>query len=175
MLDTLEGMIMELMEQPQNASWPMLVTLLGMEMEVRLEHPQKANPPMLVTVFGMVEFLQPAIRVLEDVSIMALQLFLESYLGFDGSIKMVFNIEQHQKTRLPMLVTLLPMVTEVSPEHPQKASFSMLVTLLGMVMEGRLEQPSKAIRPMLVTLLGMAMEVRPEQAMKAKEPMLVTE
>ena len=43
-----------------------------------------------------------------------------------------------------MLVTLLPIVTEVKEEQLLKAAFPMLVTLLGMVMEVSEEQPSKA-------------------------------
>ena len=39
-----------------------------------------------------------------------------------------------------MLVTLLGMVIEVSPEQPEKASFPMLVTLLGIVIEVSPEQ-----------------------------------
>ena len=58
-----------------------------------------------------------------------------------------------------MLVTLLPIVTEVNEEQRMKASFPMLVTLLGIVMEVNEEQPEKAEFPMLVTLLGMETEV----------------
>jgi hypothetical protein len=39
-----------------------------------------------------------------------------------------------------MLVTLLPMVTEVREEQLLKAEFPILVTLLGMVIEVREEQ-----------------------------------
>ena len=40
-----------------------------------------------------------------------------------------------------MLITLLGMVSEVSPEHPSNAPQSMLVTLFGMVIWVRLEHP----------------------------------
>ena len=56
----------------------MLVTLLGILMEVKPEQPSKAPDPMLVTVLGMAVFWQPAIRVFEQVSMMALQLSRES-------------------------------------------------------------------------------------------------
>ena len=36
--------------QPENASFPMLVTLLGIVMEVKLMQPVKAHDPMLVTL-----------------------------------------------------------------------------------------------------------------------------
>ena len=55
----------------------MLVTLLGMHMEVRLQ-PPKALPPMLVTLLGITVFLQPVINVFVAVSIIALQLSRES-------------------------------------------------------------------------------------------------
>ena len=57
----------------------MLVTLLGMLIDVSPEQLKKADEPMLVTLLGITVFLQPKIKVLEDVSIMALQLFLLSY------------------------------------------------------------------------------------------------
>ena len=64
--------------QPEKAPLPMEVTELGMEMLVREEQPEKARSPMEVTVFGMMVLLQPNIRVLLLVSMMALQLFLLS-------------------------------------------------------------------------------------------------
>ena len=51
-------------------------------MLVKLEHPLKADPPIDVTEFGMMEFLQPDISSLSAVLIIALQLSLESYIGF---------------------------------------------------------------------------------------------
>ena len=95
---------------------------------------------MAVTLLGIVVFLHPAINVLDDDSIMALQLLRESYLVFPSSTTM-----------------------DVRPEQQQKASSPIDVRLLGMVTEVRPEQPSKALRPILVTLLGIVMEVRPEQ------------
>jgi hypothetical protein len=56
-----------------NALPPMVVTLLGIVIEVRA-HPEKAPSPMVVTPLGIVEFLQPIINVFELVSIKALQL-----------------------------------------------------------------------------------------------------
>ena len=46
-------------EQPEKASSPMLVTLLGMVTEVRLLQSRKASEPMLVTLFGMVTEVRP--------------------------------------------------------------------------------------------------------------------
>jgi hypothetical protein len=42
MLVTLSGMVIYVIEVPEKASYPMLVTLLGMVMEVREEQPSKA-------------------------------------------------------------------------------------------------------------------------------------
>ena len=59
----------------------MLATLLGMVTEVRPLHPEKAEPPMLVTLLGIIVLLHPRIKVLDAVSIMALQFSRESYFG----------------------------------------------------------------------------------------------
>ena len=63
----------------------MLVTELGMVREVREEQSRNALYPMLVTELGMVVDWHPAIRVLEAVSIMALQFSRESYIVFSLS------------------------------------------------------------------------------------------
>ena len=64
--------------QPSNVYPPMAVTELGMVIEVKPLHLRKAPWPIEVTVLGMVVALQPAIKVLESESIMALQLPRES-------------------------------------------------------------------------------------------------
>ena len=51
------------------------------------------------------------------------------------------NCTQSLNALLPMLVTLLPIVTDVRPEQFWKTPLPMLVTELGMVMEVREEQP----------------------------------
>ena len=56
----------------------MLVTLLGIVIEVRPVQPLNAWFPTAVTLLGITVFLQPVIKVLEDVSIIALQLLRES-------------------------------------------------------------------------------------------------
>ena len=58
-----------------------------------------------------------------------------------------------------MLVTLLPIVTEVREEQSSKAEVPMLITLLGMVTEVREEQLLKAQLPMLVKPSGRETEV----------------
>ena len=54
-----------------------------------------------------------------------------------------------------MLVTLLPIVTEVKPVQPEKALSPMLVTLLGIVTEVKPVQLAKALFLILMTLLGI--------------------
>ena len=95
----------------------MLVTLLGIVTEVKEEQPLKALPPILVTLLGIVVFLQPAMRVLVAVLIIALQFSRLSYVEFLLSTTMEVKEEQSPKAELPMLVTLLGIVTEVKEEQ----------------------------------------------------------
>ena len=64
--------------QPRKQEPPKLVTELGIVIEVKPEQPEKHCFPKLVTELGIVVFLQPAIIVFEEVSIIALQFSLES-------------------------------------------------------------------------------------------------
>ena len=99
----------------------MLVTELGMVMEVREEQPLNAPYLMLVTELGMVVDWQPAIRVLVAVSIIALQFSRESYTALLLSTTMEVRAEQPENASYPMLVTELGMVMEVREEHPSNA------------------------------------------------------
>jgi len=145
MLVTFLGIVIEVRPlQLLKAAAPMPVTLSGIKMEVRLVQLEKAEEPMLVTLFGIVVFGQPAIRVFVPVSIIALQLSRESYTLFSDSTTMEFKLLQPPKALKPMLVTLSGMVKEVRLMQPENADVPMLVTLLGMVMEVRLVIPEKA-------------------------------
>ena len=64
--------------------------------EVSLTQPKKADPPILVTVLGITAFLHPAIKVLDFVSIMALQLSLLSYFAFPSSTIIEVRPEQSE-------------------------------------------------------------------------------
>ena len=89
MLVTLEGITTEVKPlQPLNADCPMLVTLEGISTDVKALQPENAYSPMLVTLEVILVFLHPAIKVFVAVSIIALQLFRESYLAFPGSTTM---------------------------------------------------------------------------------------
>ncbi len=57
----------------------MEVTELGITILVMPLQKLNAAKPMAVTVLGMIVFMQPRTRVLDAVSIMALQLLRESY------------------------------------------------------------------------------------------------
>ena len=63
--------------QSENASFPIVVTLLGISMLVRPQ-PLNASSPIVVTLLGITVFLQPKKSVFVAVSIIALQLFLLS-------------------------------------------------------------------------------------------------
>ena len=99
----------------------MLVTLLGIVMEVRPEQQMKAEIKMIVTELGMVVDWHPAIRVLEAVSIMALQFSRESYIVLPLSTTMEVREEQPENALRPMLVTELGMVMEVREEQSSNA------------------------------------------------------
>ena len=65
-------------EQYINACSPISVTEFGMVTEVNPSQSKNASSPIAVTEFGIIVFLQPAIKVFDAVSIMALQLSRES-------------------------------------------------------------------------------------------------
>ena len=90
-------------------------------MEVRPLQDAKAQSPMLVTLLGIVVLLHPAINVLDDVSIIALQLLRESYLVFPFSTTMVVKSQQSTKAKYPMLITLLGIMMEGRPQQYAKA------------------------------------------------------
>ena len=71
-----------------------------MTMLVRPLQPSNAKLPILVTELGIIVFLQPAIKVLEAVSIIALQLLRESYLGLPLSTTMLARPVQFSNLQL---------------------------------------------------------------------------
>ena len=102
--------------QLAKAQLPMEVTELGMVTLVKPLQPLKALSPIEVTELGMVVFLQPASKVFVAVSIIALQLSLESYLELPLSTTIIDSKPlQPEKAYLPMEVTELPMITLVNP------------------------------------------------------------
>ena len=89
----------------------MLVTLLGIVMEVRLIQCRKVEYPMLVTLFGMSVFLQPVIRVFVFVSIIALQLLRESYVLFSTSTRI--DVRPLHPEYLQLVVSQLVLIETV--------------------------------------------------------------
>ena len=104
-------------------------------MDVRPEQYWKASHLIPVTPLGIIVFLHPTINTFDKVSIIALQLSRESNTVLPISTDMVVRLEQSDKTREPILVTLLGIVTDFKLEQPLKAPDPRFVTLLGMVME----------------------------------------
>ena len=90
-----------------------------MAMLVRPEQPQNALYPILVTELGIVELLHPAISVLLDVSIIALQFSRLSYTEFSVPTVMLARLEQPANAPSPMLVTELGMAMLVRLEQPE--------------------------------------------------------
>ena len=68
---------------------------------------------MLVTLLGITVFLHPTTNVLVVFSIIALQLSRESYLELPSSTVTEVKPLQQENAPLPMVVTLLGIVTEV--------------------------------------------------------------
>ena len=96
-------------------------------------------------------FLHPATKVLLLVSMIALQLFRESYAKLSVSTMMDVRLVQFLKRFPPMLVTLLGMVMEVRPLQLQKAREPMVVTLLGIITDVSLLQSLKALPSIYLT------------------------
>ena len=67
--------------QFQKAPMPIIFTPSGMVIVVSLLHSEKAFMPMDITLLGIRVLMHPLISVLVSVSIIALQLSRESYLG----------------------------------------------------------------------------------------------
>ena len=80
-----------------NALLPMNETELGMVMLESPVHPLNAETEIAVTELGMVEFWQPAMSVLEAVSMIALQLLRESYVELPLSTSMLVSLLQQLK------------------------------------------------------------------------------
>ena len=114
--------------------------------------PWKAEMPIEETELGIMVFLQPVCKVFVAVSIMALQLSLESYFWFSLST-LIF----------------------VNPLQPSKAIRLIEETELGIVTLFNLLQPQKAARPIDVTELPIVTLVNPLQLEKASSPIEVTE
>ena len=138
----------------------MLFTEFGMLMDFRSRQPQKAPFPILVMLFGIIVFLQPQINVLDFVSIMALLLFLLSYIAFPSSTIIELRALQFANSSFPMFVTLFGIAIVCKLLQPIKALEPMLVTLFGIVIDCKLLQSMKTLFPMLATLFGIMIDCK---------------
>ena len=91
--------------QPEKAFIPMLVTVPEIEIFVRPVQPKKAPPRMVVTPIGTTEFLQPKIKVLLFVSIIALQFLRLSNTVLSGSTVMLATLVQFENASPSIFVT----------------------------------------------------------------------
>lgn len=117
----------------------MLVTLLGIVIEMIELQPEKAFFPILVTLLGMMVNTHPNIRVLSDFRMMALQLFLLSYTLLPFSTSIYCN-EQSENAFVSIFVTLLGIVIEERALQPRNAFWRMPITPFEIVTDFRLEQ-----------------------------------
>ena len=134
---------------------------------------------MVVTLPGMIVALHPVIKVLVEVSMIALQFSRESYTGLLPSTTIEDRFGQPlnglpSHVPFPILVNPSGIVIVVRPVQPEKALFPMLVTPSGSVMDVKPVQSLKTLSPILVNPSGSVMEVRPVQPQKASLSMLVT-
>ena len=120
--------------QPWNAEVPMLVTLFGITMLVKLVQPWNAEFFMLVTLpsVGITLFLQPNSNVLLAVSIKQLPALW--YFVFPLATVMLVNPVQPKNAESPIVVTLDGSSMLVKPAQSWNANSPILVTLDGIVM-----------------------------------------
>ena len=125
----------------------MLVTLVGIVMEVRLLQPQKADNPMLTTPSGIVA----VVRLGRLATAVSLRTNTPSY-SFSKSVAPQFSLSRQ---------VLLLIKFSDSNIHSENAMLPMLVTLEGIVMEVRLKHSKNASFPMFVKPSGRVMVARP--------------
>ena len=126
---------------PVNAPTPIEVTELGIVMLVSPLQLPNASSLMDVMEFGMTVFWQPTINELLAVSMMALELLRESYIGLLFATLILVSPLQPENAQLPIEVTELGMSILVSPLQPENADSPIDVTELGMMMLVRLVMP----------------------------------
>ena len=85
---------------------PIEVTLSGISIDLKEVQPEKAKSPIEVTLSGIIVAAQPAIKVLVEVSIIALQSSLESYTEFPSFTMIDLKELQYLNAELLIEVTL---------------------------------------------------------------------
>ena len=114
---------------------PIEVTLSGSLIELSEVQPLKAESPIEVTPSGIIVVAQPAIKVLVEVSIIALQSSLESYTVFPSFTMIDLKDLQYKKANPPIEVTLSGITIELKDEQPLKAQPPIEVTPFPIVTE----------------------------------------
>ena len=120
--------------QRENTQFPIHVTELGMVMLVRAVHPLNAQSPIHVTESGITVLAHPCIRRFVLVSMMALQLFRESYTLFSSATIILVSSPHPINASSPIHVTDSGILMLVSASHPLNASAPISVTEFGMLM-----------------------------------------
>ena len=149
----------------------MLVTLEGIEMEIRLSQQEKAPSPILVTPEGIEKFNTSKNRPTNTPFFLSIRTpSLYAKLG-----EFISSCPCQPANGFPVIVfTQEGIEMNDRLEQPENAPEPILVTLEGMKKEARREQPLNASSPMVVTIEGIEMEVNPEQALNTPLPILVT-
>ncbi len=104
----------------------MLVTLFGIVILVSPVHPKNASSPMLVTLFGIVIFVSPVhpmnaelaiptVLALKATDVTEVSQFTTHLSTYDTPFSFCIRFMQLENAEEPMLSTLFPIVTLVSP------------------------------------------------------------
>ena len=119
--------------------------------------------PIEVTLSGIIVVAQPAIKVLVEVSIIALQSSLESYTVFASFTMIDLKERQPEKASLPIEVTLSGITIELNEGQLEKADLPIEVTPFPIVTELKEVQSLKAPPPIEVTLFGIKIDLKEVQ------------
>ena len=127
-------------EQPQNADFPIEVTLSGITIDFKEVRPLNASSPIEVTPSGITVDLQPTSSLLVAVSMIPLQLARESYTGLSGLTVIEFN-EDNKNANSPIEVTLSGMTMDSKDSQDMNAQSPIEVTPSGITMDRKEEHP----------------------------------
>ena len=138
-------LIVDRLEQPDNALPPMLEVLAGIEIADKLVQFANALSPMLVTPDGIDIELSPEQPENAPLPMLLTPADIAMLVKARHPLNVDAGIEEIEACNL----------TELNPLHPANTPLPMLVTLPGMVTFDNDVQFANALSPMLVTLPGM--------------------
>ncbi len=138
-------LIVDRLEQPDNALPPMLEVLAGIEIADKLVQFANALSPMLVTPDGIDIELSPEQPENAPLPMLLTPADIAMLVKARHPLNVDAGIEEIEACKL----------TELNPLHPANTPLPMLVTLPGMVTFDNDVQFANALSPMLVTLPGM--------------------